>query len=54
MRNGVILDTLTNVDIVEIKKYGGFILEVFEGFFCDKLEYNPYSEFVTDIIEKID
>ena len=29
MRNGVMLDTLTS-DIVEIVKYGGFILEVFE------------------------
>ena len=32
MRNGIILDTLTSADIVEIVKCGGFMLEVFEGF----------------------
>ena len=54
MRNGIIIDTLTSVDIVEIVKYGGVILEVFEGFFCHNLEYNPYPEFVTDMFEKRD
>ena len=42
MRNGIIIDTLTSVDIVEIVECGG-ILEVFEGFFCHNLEYNPYT-----------
>ena len=32
MRNGIIIDTLTSIDIVEIVKYGGVILEVFKGF----------------------
>ena len=54
MRNGIIIDTLTSVDIVEIVKCGGFIFEVFEGFFCHNLEYNPYTEFVTDMFEKRD
>ena len=54
MRNGIIIDTLTSVDIVEIVKYGGVILEVFEGFSCHNLEYNPYTEFVTDMFEKRD
>ena len=54
MRNGIIIDTLTSVDIVEIVKYGGIILEVFEGFFCHNLEYNTYTEFVTDMFEKRD
>ena len=54
MRNGIIIDTLTSVDIVEIVKCGGVILEVFEGFFCHNLEYNPYTEFVTDMFEKRD
>ena len=54
MRNGIILDTLLSVDIVEIVKYGFVILEVFEGFFCHNLEYNPYTEFVTDMFEKRD
>ena len=52
MRNGIVVGTSTGVDIVEIVKYGGIILEVFEGFFCHKLEYNPSAEFVTDMFEK--
>ena len=52
MRNGIIIDTLTNVDIVEIVKCGGIILESYDGFFCQNLEYNPYTEFVTDMFEK--
>ena len=54
MRNGIIIDTLTSVDIVEIVKYGGVILEVFGGFFCHNLNFNPYTEFVTDMFEKRD
>ena len=54
MRNGIIIDTLTGVDIVEIVKCGGIILEVYEGFFCYNLEFNPYTEFVTDMFEKRD
>ena len=54
MRNGIIIDTLTSVDIVEIVKCGGVILEVFEGFFCLNLNFNPYTEFVTDMFEKRD
>ena len=34
MRNGIIIDSLTSIDIVEIVKGGGVILEVYEGFFC--------------------
>ena len=54
MRNGIIVDTLTSVDFVETVKNGGIILEVFEGFFCHNVEYNPYIEFVTDLFEKRD
>ena len=52
MRNGIIIDTLTSIDIVEIVKFGGVILEVFEGFFCHNLNFNPYTEFVTDMFKK--
>ena len=52
IRNGIKIDTLTSVDIVEIVKFGGTILEVFEAFFCHNLECNPYTEFVTDMFEK--
>ena len=54
MRNGISIDTLTSVDIIEIVKCRGVILEVYEGFFCHNLEYNPYTEFVTDMFEKRD
>ena len=54
MRNGIVVDTLTSVDIVEIVKYGGIILEIYEGCFCHNLEFNPYTEFVTDMFEKKD
>ena len=54
MRNGIIIDTLTSIDIVEIVKYGGVILEVFEGFFCHNLDFNPYTEFFTDMFQKRD
>ena len=54
MRNGIIIDTLTSIDIVEIVKCGGVILEIYEGFFCHNLNFNPYTEFVTDMFEKRD
>ena len=54
MINGIIIDTLTSVDIVEIVKCGGVILDVYEGFFCHNLEFNPYTEFVTDMFNKRD
>ena len=53
-RNGILIDVLTSVDIVEIVKIGGNILELFEGFFCHNPEYNPYTDFVTDLFEKRD
>ena len=54
MKIGIIIDILTSVDTVAIVKYGGFTLEVYEGFFCHNFEYNPYTEFVTDMFEKRD
>ena len=52
MRNGIIIDTLTSVDIFEVVKCGGVILKVYEGSFCHNLEYNPYTEFVTNMFDK--
>ena len=54
MRNGIKMDFLKSVEIVEIVKYGGIILEAFEGFFCDNLKHNTYTEFVTDLFENRD
>ena len=54
MKSGIIVDTLSNVDIIEIVKGGGNFLEVFEGFFCHKLEYNPYTVYAGDMFERRD
>ena len=54
MRIGIIIDTLTSVDIVEIGKNGGIILEVLQGFSSHHLEKNPYTVFVTDMFEVIE
>ena len=52
MRNGLLIGTLTSVDIVEIVKCGSYVLEVFEGFFRHNLEFNLYTKLVTDMFEK--
>ena len=54
MRNGVIVYTLTSVDIGEIVKYGGVNLDIYEGFFCYILKNNTYTQFVTDMFDKRD
>ena len=33
MRNGILIDTSTSIDFVEIVKYGGIILEAYGSFF---------------------
>ena len=45
---------MTSVDTVELVICGGIILQKFEGFFCHNIEYNPYTEIVTDMFEKRD
>ena len=52
MRNGIIIITLASVDIAEIFKRGGIILEVYEVSFCHNLEYKQYTKFVTEMPEK--
>ena len=54
MINGKKIDTLTSVDSVEVVKYGGIVLEVFDGFFHHNIEHNPYTEFVTVLFQKRD
>ena len=56
MQDGVITDTLTRIDNVEIVKCRGVIviLEVYDGFFCYNLEYKYYTVFVADMFEKRD
>ena len=50
-RNGHITQLLTSVDI-EIVRIGGVISEFIEGFVCDNLDFNPFTEYVHDLIEK--
>ena len=60
LRDGIIVDTLTSVDIVEILKRGGSFVEVYEGVLWSNLENNSsrksssYREFATDTFEKRD
>ena len=55
MRNGVTIATSTCVDIEETNnKYGDEILKLYEGFFCESLDFNPYTEFVLGMCEKRD
>ena len=50
-RNGYIRQHLTSVDN-EIVRVGGVITEIFEGFICDNLDYNPFEKFVLDMTAK--
>ena len=50
MRNGLVVATLNSFDNIEIVEYGGRIIKVCEGFVCESLEYNPYTEFVHVIV----
>ena len=53
-RNVDIIVTLNAVDIVEIIKCGGVVLEVYEGFICHNMQNRPYTEFVNDMVGKRD
>ena len=50
MRNGYIIDTLTSVDIQEIVKIGGKIVEIYEGvIYRENFKVSPF----TKVIEKL-
>ena len=51
-RNGHIIQHLTSVDNEQIVRIGGVILDFIEGFIGDILDYNPFTEYVHDLIEK--
>ena len=51
-RNGDITQQLTSVDIEEVVRSGGDIVEILEGFICDKLEFNPFERFIIDKTNK--
>ena len=50
MRNGYIIDTLTSVDICEIVKIGGKVIEIYEGvIYRDNFKVSPFRK----VIEKL-
>ena len=53
MRNGYIVDTLTSVDIQEIVKIGGKVIEIYEGvLYRENFKVNPFRK-VIDILFKL-
>ena len=54
MRTDNTLDTLTTVDNVEMVECDFNFLDVSERLFSHKLEYNPFSEYVTGMFKRKD
>ena len=54
MRNGLVVSTVNSVDNMEMVRYGGRIIKVYEEIFYERLEYNPYREFVHGIVSERD
>ena len=47
MRNGYFIDYLTSVDIQEIVKIGGKVIEIYEGaFYRENFEVNPFRKVI--------
>ena len=51
-RNGDITQHLTSVDIEETVRVGGVIIEFYEGFICENLDFNPFKEHILDVTAK--
>ena len=50
MRNGYFIDTLTSVDICEIVKTGGRVIEIYEGIICrENFKISPFR----NVMEKL-
>ena len=52
MRNGIITDTLTSVDFVDLVRSGVDVMEVYGGFFCHNLEYNLIQKLLLKCLKK--
>ena len=52
MRNEYIIDTLTSFDFFQKFLSGGEVLDVYEGFVCQNLDFNPYTGFVRKMTAK--
>ena len=51
-RNGDITQHLTSIDVEEIVRIGGIIKNIYEGFICDNLDFNPFREYILDMTAK--
>ena len=51
-RKGDKTQHLTNVDIEEVIRLGGYIVKTLEEFMCDKLEFNPFERLIIDRTNK--
>ena len=50
MRNGYIIDTLTSVDIQEIVKIGGRVIEIYEGvLYRENFKVNPFRKVIEQL-----
>ena len=50
MRNGYIIDTLTSVDIQEIVKTGGKVIEIYEGvLYRENFRVSPFKKVIDDL-----
>ena len=51
MRNGYIIDTLTSVDIQEIVKNGGKVIEIYEGVFIkENFKVSPFTKVIDKLL----
>ena len=49
-RNGYVIETLTSVDIRELVKFGGKMIQIYEGVFCrENFKISPFR----NVIEKL-
>ena len=51
-RNGDIIQHITSVDIEELVKSGGYIVDKLEGFICHNLDYNLFRSFIRVLTDK--
>ena len=50
MRNGYIIDTLTSVDICEIVKIGGRVIEIYEGvLYRENFKISPFRKVIEQL-----
>ena len=51
-KNGYITQHPTSVDNEEIVRVCGVVIEFFDGFICDNLDFDPFEKFILDMTQK--